>query len=253
MSLIRCFRVLVPVLILAVCASVAIAGTVDLSSGAPVDSISAVAPNVVVSFDTSSSTGEESNILNLDSSGNIDTDNLYDYMMYMKFYDPDINTQWYNPNVQYRPAMLPDGTEMPNASYTAAWADGICTNQPATPPTGRTRFPCYQYNNDPGTLNLSNDFGNAISKNAIWINNDVWDNPQKTPRPTATPPSPPPPWYSSSPSPPYPSTPVYWTKYLTGQDGAFYTTQNTGCTNVNNNACFTAHYINSGTAAEQQN
>ncbi|GMU42674.1 MAG: hypothetical protein IT479_07360 [Xanthomonadales bacterium] len=60
--------------------------------------------------------------------------------------DPDnprskpMNGMYYDPNVTYRPPLLADGvTQMPNASFTAAWHEGIAHNRPNAPVVSGTR------------------------------------------------------------------------------------------------------------------
>lgn len=49
--------------------------------------------------------------------------------------ETSMNGVAYNPHVTYRPPLKADGTAMPNASYTAAWQDGVQHNRPTAPVT----------------------------------------------------------------------------------------------------------------------
>ncbi len=113
-------------------------GTVDLLATPP-ELTTTVAPNVVLTFDDSGSMA-------------------WDYMPDRRPYDPN-NTSWgtnrwkcagvidpqaaagtlkalpmngvyYNPNTIYRPPLYENGTSFPDASFTAAWREGIQHNRP---------------------------------------------------------------------------------------------------------------------------
>ncbi len=55
-----------------------------------------------------------------------------------EFADPTQNRLYYNPSIIYAPPLRADGSEMPDASFTAAWVDG--------------------FNQGEGTVNLSQDY-----------------------------------------------------------------------------------------------
>lgn len=159
------FRQRRPPVLLALCAAVipqwlgaAAPGTVDLLATPP-EITASVAPNVVLSFDDSGSMAWEympddrpyepspkdwrqSDPFPLDESdkwfcaGRIDP----------RVTDPDnprskpLNGMYYDPNVTYRPPLKADGvTPFPNASFTAAWNDGIKHNRPDAPVAQGTR------------------------------------------------------------------------------------------------------------------
>ncbi|MCQ4163776.1 pilus assembly protein [Tahibacter harae] len=97
-------------------APTAFATTVDLGSSPP-DISSAVNPNVVVTFDDSGSMGATA----LPDSMSDDYNKKY-------YYDPRQNLIYFDPLKDYPPPLRPDGTAFPDATYTAAWRDGICAN-----------------------------------------------------------------------------------------------------------------------------
>src|SRR3954471_9697896 len=86
--------------------------TTDLSSTPP-DLSPTVDPNFSVTFDDSGSMASQY-IPDASSATNV-----------KRFYSSTWNLIYYNPNIAYQPAMLPNGTNMPNATYAAAWKDGI--------------------------------------------------------------------------------------------------------------------------------
>src|SRR4051812_2313588 len=93
--------------------------TTDLS-GTPPDLSPTVDPNFVVTFDDSGSMLNQY-IPDANSATNV-----------KRAYSSTWNLIYYNPNIFYQPGSLPDGTNMPNATYTSAWRDGICSNRPAS-------------------------------------------------------------------------------------------------------------------------
>lgn len=97
-------------------APAAFATTVDLGSSPP-DISSAVNPNVVVTFDDSGSMGATAL-----------PDSMADDHGKKYYYDPRQNLIYFDPLKDYPPPLQPNGTAFPDATYTAAWRDGICAN-----------------------------------------------------------------------------------------------------------------------------
>lgn len=143
--------------------AVSIAGTVELSPGPPAATTS-VAPNLVLTFDDSGSMTwhhmpdarpydgngwRTGNDFSQDDAANrtfpaaaapflcagVITPGITDTA------DPrswSMNGVYFNPDNQYDPPMKADGTTMPNASYIAAWNNGIVANRPTNPGASAT-------------------------------------------------------------------------------------------------------------------
>ncbi len=97
-------------------------GVVDLGTTPP-QLTQTVAPNIALTFDDSGSMG---------SSGLPDTVDNADgngtgYKS-KRYYSASYNYVYYDPTKTYSPPSNPDGTSFPDATYTAAWRDGICAN-----------------------------------------------------------------------------------------------------------------------------
>lgn len=119
--------------------------TTDLGT-APPDLTVSVSPNIAVTFDDSGSMG---------STGLPDTlDNKQSNPYY---YSSTTNFVYYNPNLTYTPPLNAAGTaRLDNASYTAAWNDGICANTGGVDPSG---------NKCTGTKNLDTNFNSKFATN----------------------------------------------------------------------------------------
>jgi type IV pilus assembly protein PilY1 len=179
------------------------AGTVELSAGPPAATVT-VAPNLVLTFD---------------DSGSMAFDYVGDFLPYQTkadgtpgttswgssrwkcagVIDPGVtdgmdprswvmNGVYFNPNNKYDPPLKADGkTAMPEASFSAAWDDGIANNRPskpaksATTDLGRTGF-CgktgagyYRYvgpalgTDASGRLNATSQAALYTSGNWIWV------------------------------------------------------------------------------------
>jgi type IV pilus assembly protein PilY1 len=69
-----------------------------------------------------------------------------------RFYSSDTNFVYYDPDVTYEPPLRWDGTSFPNASFTAAWVDGISANSGGTISAARVinlasgYYPTYELN-----------------------------------------------------------------------------------------------------------
>ena len=168
------------------------AGTVDLLTTPP-ELTTKVAPNVVLTFDDSGSMG-------------------WDYMPDRRPYDPN-NTSWgsnrwkcagvidpqaaagtlkalpmngvyYNPNTIYRPPLYENGTSFPDASFTAAWREGIQHNRPGGTASstsnlstrsfcGKTGAGYYRYTGPALTADASGKISNTgtlyTSSNWTWV------------------------------------------------------------------------------------
>ncbi|HVJ61095.1 MAG TPA: hypothetical protein VM555_00060, partial [Tahibacter sp.] len=118
------------------------AETVDLDA-APPDLLTSVRPNVALTFDDSGSMSRaympdeigDKNRYN-DSATGAGSRFVANYYYY------GANTIYYNPAIAYKPPLRPDGTtSFPNASYIAAWRDGICANVPADGSQGAACVP----------------------------------------------------------------------------------------------------------------
>jgi type IV pilus assembly protein PilY1 len=97
-------------------------GVVDLGTTPP-QLTQTVAPNIALTFDDSGSMG---------SSSLPDTDDNADgngtgYKS-KRYYSASYNYIYYDPTKTYSPPSKSDGTSFPDATYTAAWRDGICAN-----------------------------------------------------------------------------------------------------------------------------
>ncbi|HJU38714.1 MAG TPA: hypothetical protein VJ724_04015, partial [Tahibacter sp.] len=112
---------------------VAHADRVDLDA-APPDLLTSVKPNIALTFDDSGSMSRAympdevgfANAANDNATSGLGSRHIPDYYHY------GFNTIYYNPSIAYQPPLRPDGvTRFPDASYTAAWRDGICANVPA--------------------------------------------------------------------------------------------------------------------------
>ncbi|MBB3229130.1 type IV pilus assembly protein PilY1 [Luteibacter sp. Sphag1AF] len=119
--------------------------TTDLSTTPP-DLTVGVAPNIAVTFDDSGSMGSTNLPDTLDGSSGK-----------QYYYSSTSNSVYYNPTITYTPPLKADGvTSFPNASYTAAWLDGICANTTGTVVNANngssTNTSCLK------TVNLSNAF-----------------------------------------------------------------------------------------------
>lgn len=95
-------------------------GTVDLLDTPP-ELTTTVDPNVVVTFDDSGSMMATS----LPDLLSAQYGNQY-------YYSSSSNVIYFDPAKTYVPPSKADGTSFPNASYTAAWRDGICANAPGS-------------------------------------------------------------------------------------------------------------------------
>ena len=140
--------------------------TVDLSSTPP-DLSASVDPNFVVTFDDSGSMSNQY-IPDANSATNV-----------KRFYSSTWNLIYYNPNILYQPAMLPNGTNMPNSTYSAAWKDGICSNRPTSMNYyGGDHPQCSENSSAPGTINLGTGFGNTYggSSNTKTVSGQGTDN-----------------------------------------------------------------------------
>lgn len=121
-------------------------GTVDLLTTPP-ELTAKVAPNVVLTFDDSGSMGSQ----------NMPDQRPYDAGSWNSGHrwfcagviDPlaapgtlaalPMNGVYYNPNTTYRPPLYQDGSSFPDASFTAAWDDGIQQNRPTNASNSTTR------------------------------------------------------------------------------------------------------------------
>ncbi|WP_243042427.1 pilus assembly protein [Dyella sedimenti] len=146
-------------------AGVSMAGTVELSPGPP-SATTTVAPNLVLTFDDSGSMTwhhmpDARPYDNSKAWVNTNTDQQQGDN-YNRTYnsaapylcagvinpgvtdtaDPlswSMNGVYFNPNNTYEPPIKADGSTMPNASYAAAWENGIVANRPNNPVTS-TKF-----------------------------------------------------------------------------------------------------------------
>jgi type IV pilus assembly protein PilY1 len=168
---------------------VSIAGTVNLSAKPP-EATTTVAPNLVLTFDDSGSmnwhhspdqrpyTGADWNTASdpdQDASANITyraeagpylcagviTPGMTDSG------DPrswSMNGVYFNPDHTYAPPLTPDGsTTMPNATYTAAWDNGIKINRPVSPVAIQTSG-INQNTRDLGSVNFCGNIGAGYYK-----------------------------------------------------------------------------------------
>ena len=95
---------------------------VDLGN-IPPDISATVSPNIVLSFDNSGSMASQY-IPDANSNTSV-----------LRFYSSSWNLEYYDPNKTYLPGLKPDGSAMLDATYTAAWVDGICANRPSGGPS----------------------------------------------------------------------------------------------------------------------
>ena len=129
-------------------------GTVDLLATPP-EITASVAPNVVLTFDDSGSMAweympDQRPYDSSNTSWGLSTSNTSDATKPWfcagridgSVTDPanprskPMNGMYYDPNVTYRPPLKADGvTEFPQASFTAAWNNGIAHNRPSAPNT----------------------------------------------------------------------------------------------------------------------
>ena len=116
-------------------------GTVDLLATPP-ELTTTVDPNIVVTFDDSGSMMATSL-----------PDTLSGRYGNKYYFSPGTNLIYFDPSKSYPPALRPDGSSMPNASYAGAWRDGLCANA--------TGSYCYGSAN---SLNLSTRFYQDFSK-----------------------------------------------------------------------------------------
>lgn len=105
---------------------------VDLDP-APPDLLTAVKPNIALTFDDSPSM---SRAYMPDEVGDGSASNSNatgpGTRFSRQYYHYGDNTIYYNPSITYLPPLKPDGvSRFPDASYNAAWRDGICANVPA--------------------------------------------------------------------------------------------------------------------------
>lgn len=147
-------------------AGTARADRVDLDP-APPDLITSVRPNIALTFDDSGSMSraympDEVGVANRfnDIATGVGSRFVANYYYY------GVNSIYYNPAIVYTPPLMPDGkTFFPNASYNAAWRDGICANLPADGSVGPS---C-----TPNIVNLSNAFHSKFdSFRAVGIGGD---------------------------------------------------------------------------------
>jgi type IV pilus assembly protein PilY1 len=135
------------------------AGTVELSAGPPAATIT-VAPNLVVTLDdsgsmnwhhmpdqrpydgnywVSSSTDQGQGAVQNRTFSSNGAPFLCAGVITPGITDPtdprswSMNGVYYNPDNKYEPPKLADGRSMPNASFTAAWDNGIQVNRPKNP------------------------------------------------------------------------------------------------------------------------
>lgn len=105
----------------------AVAATpIDLSR-VPLIVNTAVAPNLLVTFDDSGSMafGYTPDAIEWswpDTSGNNRAN--YCFFRHPNYYSASFNTQYFDPGFDYPPPLYQDGTPFPNASFTAAWRNG---------------------------------------------------------------------------------------------------------------------------------
>jgi type IV pilus assembly protein PilY1 len=94
---------------------------VDLGN-IPPDISATVAPNIVLTFDNSGSMASQF----IPDAASTTTA--------LRFYSSSWNLEYFDPTKTYLPPLNPDGSSMGNASYIAAWVDGICANRPTGGP-----------------------------------------------------------------------------------------------------------------------
>lgn len=177
-------------------------GTVDLLATPP-EITASVAPNVVLTFDDSGSMAWEympdqrpydssNTAWGLGTSNTSDATKPWFCAGRIDGFvtDPDnprskpMNGMYYDPNVTYRPPLKADGvTEFPQATFTAAWNNGIAHNRPASPNTTlgtrnlRTSTFCRtaQPLADPTYFQLeSNDFQQDWENTGLITSNNTW-------------------------------------------------------------------------------
>lgn len=138
-------------------------GTIDLLTTPP-ELTSKVAPNVVLTFDDSGSMGRNympdqrpytgtswggTDQQNTSGSAIFSGSNSNPYLC-AGVIDPRVtdaanprswamNGVYYNPNVKYDPPLKADGTSFPNATFSAAWDNGIIANRPVSSTNSITR------------------------------------------------------------------------------------------------------------------
>ena len=116
----------------------------------PPDVTSGVTPNVLLTFDNSGSMAYQ---YIPDSASSTSR---------KRFYASEWNRIYYNPNVTYLPALLPDATSMDTktvTTYTAALKDGVCTNRPAGGTTSCS-------DGQSGSVNLKTNFDSTYGSGA---------------------------------------------------------------------------------------
>lgn len=91
-------------------------GTVDLLATPP-ELTTTVDPNIVLTFDDSGS------MMATSMPDSINGNNGQNY-----YYSARTNLIYFDPTKSYPPPLKADGSSFPNASYTAAWRDGLCAN-----------------------------------------------------------------------------------------------------------------------------
>lgn len=190
-------------------AQVAADGTVDLLTTPP-ELTTSVSPNVVLTFDDSGSMGRnympDSRPYGGGGWGATDQQNTSGSQGYNSggrpflcagIIDPRItdpldprswamNGVYYNPNAKYDPPLMADGvTAFPNATYSAAWDNGIIVNRPDSPASSSTRnlgsgtrfcgnaAGYYRYKNDAPALTL--DANGNISNTTALFNTNNWE------------------------------------------------------------------------------
>ena len=190
-------------------AQVAADGTVDLLTTPP-ELTTSVSPNVVLTFDDSGSMGRnympDSRPYGGGGWGATDQQSTAGSQAYNSggrpflcagIIDPRItdpmdprswamNGVYYNPNAKYDPPLRADGvTAFPNATYTAAWDNGIIVNRPDSPETSSTRnlstgtrfcgnaAGYYRYRNTAPALTL--DENGNISNTTDLFNTSNWE------------------------------------------------------------------------------
>ncbi|WP_201314435.1 PilC/PilY family type IV pilus protein [Dyella sp. EPa41] len=159
-------------------AGVSMAGTVELSPGPPSATVS-VAPNLVLTFDDSGSmtwhhmpdarpydSGNKPWVnSNTDALQSVDANRTYSSSapyLCAGVINPDVtdpndplswsmNGVYFNPNNTYEPPIKADGSTMPNASYAAAWENGIVANRPNNP-AASTKYDLGNYSPNSNTF-----------------------------------------------------------------------------------------------------